>query len=129
MASKLEERMLTLLTELAPEIAVVREYTAIEGRRFRFDFWLPDYAILIEVQGGTYNGGRHTRGVGMDADCEKSRLAQMLGYDVLCYTGKQITKENVQELVDYARAKVGKGRKPKQQYNNSKKRTNVRKQK
>lgn len=134
--SKLEERFLMLILELAPSIVIVREYAAIEGRRFKFDFWLPESNVLIEIQGGTFTGGRHTRGVGMAADCEKSRLAQMQGYVVLCYTGQQITKSNVTELLEFhskRKKTIARKRKPtqnKQEYTNGqRKKANVRKQK
>ena len=103
--SKLESKFLSLLFELAPALKVVREFRAIPGRRFAFDFFLPDYGILIEIQGGAFTGGRHTRGAGMASDCEKSRLAQMMGYKCFAYTGNQITREHVQELVNYVQQK------------------------
>lgn len=104
--SKLEDKFLVLFETAAPEITILRWQKVIKGRRFEFDFCLPDQRILVEIQGGTYNGGRHTRGYGYDADCEKSRLAQFDGWDVLCYTGKQINTKEVERLIEYARAKV-----------------------
>ena len=104
--SKLEDKFLVLFTEAAPDISILRWQKVIKGRRFEFDFCLPDHRILVEIQGGTYNGGRHTRGYGYDADCEKSRLAQFDNWDVIAYTGRQITKENIERLIEYARAKV-----------------------
>ena len=60
--SKLEEKFLQLFSELAPNISIERQFKAIEGRKFRFDFCIPDSMVLIEIQGGTFSGGRHTRG-------------------------------------------------------------------
>lgn len=125
--SKLELRFLTLWSELASgtNFSVIREFRAIEGRKFSFDFYIPEASLLVEIHGGAYSGGRHTTGVGLSADSEKSRLAQMQGYQVFAYTGPQVTKSNVQELVDYCikRAKLQKRkRKPqttqKESYNN-----------
>jgi len=104
--SKLEEKFLVLFTEAAPDIKILRWQRVIKGRRFEFDFCLPDQRILIEIQGAVFTGGRHTRGMGYTADCEKSRLAQFDGWDVLCYTGKQINTKEVERLIEYARAKV-----------------------
>lgn len=101
--SKLEEKFLVLFTEAAPDISILRWQKVIKGRRFEFDFCLPDHRILVEIQGGTYNGGRHTRGYGYDADCEKLRLATFDNWKVLWYTGRQITKENIERLVEYVR--------------------------
>lgn len=104
--SKLEDKFLVLFTAAAPDIKILRWQKVIKGRRFEFDFCLPDHRILIEIQGAVFTGGRHTRGAGYTADCEKSRLGQMAGYDVLCYTGKQINTKEVKRLIEYARNKV-----------------------
>jgi very-short-patch-repair endonuclease len=40
----------------------VREYQAIPARKFRFDFCFKRERLLIEINGGTYNGGAHGRG-------------------------------------------------------------------
>lgn len=124
--SKLEQRFLTLWLELAPPtLTLLREFQAIDGRKFRFDFYCVEASVLIEIHGGAYSGGRHTTGVGLSADSEKSRLAQMQGFKALAYTGQQITKSNVQELVDYCileAKKQKRKRKPqetqKENYNN-----------
>jgi hypothetical protein len=56
------------------------------GRRHRFDLCYPDRYLGIEVDGGTWSGGRHTRGAGFQRDCEKTNLAQLMGYRVLRFT-------------------------------------------
>lgn len=124
--SRLESRFLMLWLELAPSsLTLLREFPAIEGRRFRFDFYCVEASVLIEIQGGAFTGGRHTRGVGMSSDCEKSRLAQMQGYKCFAYTGQQITKANLTALVAYCITEAKKQkriRKPntrtKEEYNN-----------
>jgi very-short-patch-repair endonuclease len=70
----------------------VREYqfaTSIK-RRWRFDFAWPDLCIGVEVEGGVYSGGRHTRGAGFEKDCEKYNEAVILGWSVLRFTGSMI---------------------------------------
>ena len=54
----------------------VREYQAIPGRKFRFDFAFVDERLLIEINGGTFNGGAHGRGVGINRDYEKGNQAE-----------------------------------------------------
>lgn len=66
--------------------APVREFYFAKPRRFRADFAWPDRKILAEVEGGTWSGGRHVRGKGYEADCEKYSIAAMLGYRVLRFT-------------------------------------------
>lgn len=63
-----------------------REYAfALEamGRRWRFDFAWVDANVAAEVEGGVWSRGRHTRGAGYVADCEKYNAATLLGWRVL----------------------------------------------
>ena len=48
--------------------------------------------IAIESEGGTWIGGRHTRGVGFANDAEKYNEAAALGWIVLRYTMKSIDR-------------------------------------
>lgn len=70
----------------APE----REYAFIKGRRFRADFAWPEQRLLVEVEGGIWANGRHTRGKGYEIDCEKYNLAALNGFTVLRYTPKMV---------------------------------------
>lgn len=63
-----------------------REYRFDDKRRWRFDFAWPDRKIAVEVEGGTWGGGRHTTGAGFKADCEKYAAAQLAGWIVLRVT-------------------------------------------
>ena len=67
-----------------------REYRFHAKRRWRFDFAWPQYLLAVEVEGGVYSGGRHTRGSGFEKDCEKYNAATKLGWRVLRCTGKTI---------------------------------------
>lgn len=73
-------------------ISYERELMLIPKRRFRFDFLLAEFALVIEVEGGTWSGGRHTTGVGFRSDCQKYNMALELGYRVLRYTTDMVTK-------------------------------------
>lgn len=68
----------------------VREFRAIPGRKFRFDFCFKRERLLIEINGGTYNGGAHGRGVGINRDYEKGNLAQIGGWRVLSFDTKMV---------------------------------------
>ena len=70
----------------------IREYPAILGRKFRFDFALEEPMILIEVQGGTWSAGKmaHNSGTGIRRDCVKLNLAQLAGWKVLQFTSDMI---------------------------------------
>lgn len=67
-----------------------REYRFARPRRWRFDFCWPDLMLACEVEGGTWIDGRHSRGKGMAADCEKYAEAWCLGYAVLRVTTDQV---------------------------------------
>lgn len=55
-------------------------------RNWRFDFAWPDRHVAVEVEGGVWSQGRHTRGQGFISDTEKYNAAVMQGWRVLRYT-------------------------------------------
>jgi hypothetical protein len=59
-------------------------------RKWRMDFAWPDIKLAVEVHGGTWSGGRHTRGNGFANDREKMNQAVLLGWRVLEFTGEQV---------------------------------------
>lgn len=65
-------------------------------RRWRFDFAWPERKVALEVEGGAWTGGRHTRGKGFLADIEKYNRAACLGWVLLrCTPGTLMTRETV----------------------------------
>lgn len=67
------------------------EYQFFEERKWRADFWIVESNVLVEVEGGVFSKGRHTRGGGYVADMEKYNEAQKLGFVVLRYSTEQVT--------------------------------------
>jgi hypothetical protein len=63
-----------------------REYHFHDKRNWRFDFADPERMVAVEVEGGAWSGGRHTRGSGFIKDCEKYNEAAILGWFVLRVT-------------------------------------------
>lgn len=49
---------------------------------WRFDFAWPAWRLACEVEGGSFSGGRHTRGAGFREDCHKYHHAMRLGWTV-----------------------------------------------
>ena len=88
MATKRSEGEI-LFSHILKELSVPgweEEYVFFEGRRFRFDFAWPNFLIAVEIEGGTYSMGRHTRGSGFAKDCEKYNLAALDGWQVYRFT-------------------------------------------
>lgn len=70
----------------------VRQYKPIPKRLYRCDFYLPDYNVIIEIEGGQWIHGRHQRGYGMQKDIEKYNLLTLLGYRLLRLTTDHFMK-------------------------------------
>ena len=60
-------------------------------RRWRFDYASEARRIAIEIEGGVYNGGRHTRPAGFLGDIEKYNAATLQGWRVLRCTPQTFT--------------------------------------
>ena len=67
-----------------------QEFKFHPERKWRADFHLIGKKILIEVEGGIWSGGRHTRGKGYIGDMEKYNAAVMLGYQVIRFSTDQV---------------------------------------
>lgn len=86
----------------AAKIVYEREFCAVPGRRFRWDFVVPHHCLLIEVDGGTWSNGRHSRGSGIEKDCEKQSLAAVNGWLVIRVTGAQVKSGQALEWIQEA---------------------------
>lgn len=71
------------------------EYLFARPRRWRFDWAWPDERIAIEVEGGVFVRGRHTRGAGYVADMEKYNEARVRGWAVYRITPSQLAGGHV----------------------------------
>jgi very-short-patch-repair endonuclease len=66
------------------------EYRFTEVRRWRFDFaWIKE-RVALEVEGGAFAKGRHTRGAGFVGDMEKYSEAAALGWLIIRVTPQQL---------------------------------------
>ena len=78
---------------------VVKEYRFHLTRKWRFDYAISSKMIAIEVEGGAYTQGRHTRGKGFVADMEKYNEAVCLGWQLIRVTPSQlVTMQTVQYI-------------------------------
>jgi len=77
-----------------------REVCVIPGRKFRFDFCWREARLLVEINGGTYNGGAHGRGCGISRDYTKANLAVVNNWRVLSFDTKQVKSGAALEVVE-----------------------------
>lgn len=68
------------------------QYKFHSKRRWKSDFVWINEKLIVEVEGGVFSGGRHTRGVGFTNDCEKYNTATLMGYRVLRVTSDHIRR-------------------------------------
>ncbi|WP_168396903.1 DUF559 domain-containing protein [Acinetobacter indicus] len=75
----------------ALKIDFVQEFQFHDKRKWRADFHISNTKLLIEVEGGIWSNGRHTRGKGYLGDMEKYNAATMMGFQVLRFSTEQVT--------------------------------------
>lgn len=66
------------------------EYRFHDKRKWRVDWCFVAEKVALEVEGGAWVGGRHTRGAGFLKDCEKYNTLACLGYRLIRVTPQQI---------------------------------------
>jgi very-short-patch-repair endonuclease len=76
------------------------EHKFHEVRRWKFDFAYVLSMVAIEIEGGVFTRGRHTRGAGYLADCEKYNMAQEMGWIVLRYAPNKIDFEQIKRVLE-----------------------------
>ena len=83
----------------------VTEHRFHPERKWRFDFAWPAWRVALEVEGGVWTGGRHTRGAGFVKDMEKYNAATCLGWRFLRVQPKDLctvqTVNMVKEVMAY----------------------------
>lgn len=78
------------------------EHRFHESRRWRFDYAWPEHRVALEVEGGVWTRGRHTRPLGFLNDCQKYNNAAALGWIVLRVTPQNLMKTETAALVKSA---------------------------
>jgi len=107
----LEQKLETLMSLAADDregtpgsaVPTLLQHVALEGlpepvlehrfhatRRWRFDVAWPAHRFAVEVDGGVYVAGRHSRGAGIEGDCEKYAHALIDGWRVLRITPRHV---------------------------------------
>ena len=83
---------------------IKQEHIFFPCRRWRIDFAIVDLKIGIEIEGGVWANGRHTRGKGFIEDMEKYNAAATLGWVILRFTPHDLNKittfETIKKVVE-----------------------------
>lgn len=74
-----------------------KEFPFCPGRDWRADYRVGPW--LIELEGGIWSGGRHTRGKGFVEDCFKYNAAALLGFRVIRLATGMANADYLQQLI------------------------------
>jgi very-short-patch-repair endonuclease len=77
-----------------------REYVFAAPRKWRADFAHVAARLLVEVEGGVWTQGRHSRGAGFVKDCEKYNAAAMEGWTLLRFTTDMVKTGAAAKLIE-----------------------------
>ena len=82
------------------KIEFEQEFKFHPTRKWRADFHLKGKKVLVEVEGGIWSNGRHTRGKGYLGDLEKYNEATMMGYQVIRFSTEQVKSGKAIEQIE-----------------------------
>jgi very-short-patch-repair endonuclease len=68
-------------------------------RKWRFDFCIPEKKVAVELEGGIWVKGAHTRGSHFNSDCEKYNNAALLGWRVFRITTNMIGSKHLEPII------------------------------
>lgn len=94
--------LFTVLCRSDLNVECVKEFKFHPKRRWRFDYAIPEHRIALEVEGGVWTGGRHTRPQGFLGDIEKYNTATLMGWRVFRTTPDDLYKKKTLDLMKSA---------------------------
>ena len=101
---KLHLRSSDLIKSL--DLKWIHRHKFMVDRKFEFDFAFPTIKLAIEVQGGIWIVGGHTKGVGIKQDHDKNQNACALGWQMLYCCPDDIKKgiaiSFIEKTIEYA---------------------------
>jgi hypothetical protein len=80
--------------------APITEHKFHPTRKWRFDLAWPYGGFAVEIEGGIWSGGRHTRGTGFIKDMEKYNEANLLGWHVYRVSPGQVLSGEALALIE-----------------------------
>jgi len=67
---------------------------------WRHDFIWLDQKLIVELNGGTFNQGRHTRGAALASEYRKINFAQEQGFNVLIFDSGMVKSGEAAQQVE-----------------------------
>ena len=83
-------------------VECVKEFKFHPTRKWRFDYAIPSHRIALEVEGGVWTQGRHTRPQGFLGDVDKYNAAALLGWRVFRTTPSELYSRATIEMLKQA---------------------------
>lgn len=107
----------TALVKQRLGVEVVKELRFAPPRLWRFDYAIPSVKIALEVEGGVWTRGRHTRPQGFLGDIEKYNAAVVAGWIVLRTVPNELFTTKTLNLLQAASQGREQGKSPESQHN------------
>lgn len=102
-AKSVETRdVFTIICKTDLGLDCVKEFRFHPTRRWRFDYAIPDHKVALEVEGGVWSQGRHTRPQGFLGDIEKYNTAGLMGWRVFRTTPDDLYKTATLNMIKQA---------------------------
>ncbi len=92
----------TVICKTDLKVECVKEFKFHPVRKWRFDYAIPEHKIALEVEGGVWSGGRHTRPQGFLGDIEKYNTATLMGWRVFRTTPDDLLRTATLNLLKSA---------------------------
>lgn len=79
-----------------------REYHFHPMRQWRVDFAFLSQRLAVEIEGGHWSGGRHTRGSGFERDIAKYNALVIDGWRLLRFTSAMVKSGDALTVIRFA---------------------------
>jgi very-short-patch-repair endonuclease len=85
-----EDQLAFQLASIPEQPQFIRQYRIHPDRKFVADFFFSQGPLVVEIDGGGYINGRHSRGQGIENDAEKSALIAAMPARLIRVTPKHV---------------------------------------
>lgn len=96
-----------LWRRMGPDLPLEREHRFHPTRKWRFDVAWPERRVAVELEGGVWTRGRHTRGAGYRRDMEKYNTAAAMGWTILRFAVNDLDYDPLGVVEQVSRALEG----------------------